>query len=95
MATKATHNLSVKTAKYINEKGEEKARWVRLGKILQKDDGSKFILIDRTFNPAGVPNEDSRDTIIVSIFKIDEQAPAPVVATSPVPPVNNLNDIPF
>lgn len=90
---KATHNLSVKTGEYTNAQGETKARWKTIGKVILKDDGSKFLIIDRTFNPAGVPNPEQRDSIAVSTFAIDDQPPA--VANAPVPPVNSFEDIPF
>ena len=96
MATKATHNLSVIVGEYTNAMGESKKRWKTIGKVLQKDDGSKFLIIDRTFNPAGVPNKDDRDSIAISTFAIDDQAPqAPQAASAAVPPVNNFDEIPF
>jgi hypothetical protein len=94
MATKATHNLSVITGEYTNAMGETKKRWKTIGKVLQKDDGSKFLVIDRTFNPAGVPNKDDRDSIFVSTFKIDDETPQAPIA--PVPAINKFDDdIPF
>ena len=93
MATKATHNLSVIVGEYTNAMGESKKRWKTIGKVLLKDDGSKFLIIDRTFNPAGVLNKGDRDSIVVSTFPIDDQAPQ--AASAPVPPVNNFDEIPF
>jgi hypothetical protein len=34
-----------------------------------ESDGRKYILLNRTFNPAGLPNPDNRSTIIVSLFE--------------------------
>ena len=51
--------------------------WVNIGCIMEKDDGGKFMILSRTFNPAGVPNPDNRDTLIVSMFDVkpkDESA---------------------
>jgi hypothetical protein len=48
---------------------EEKKRWKNIGSVLETKDGGKVILIDRTFNPAGVPVEGGRDQIMVSMFK--------------------------
>jgi hypothetical protein len=99
---KATHDLTVKIGEYTTHDGQTKARWLNIGKVIQTDDGGEFITINRTFNPAGVPNIDGRDTIAVSKFVITpkNQAPAPQVptpapATNPVPPVNQVDDIPF
>ena len=51
--------------------------WVNIGCIMEKDDGKQFIIMNRTFNPAGVPNPENRDTLIVSMFDVkpkDESA---------------------
>lgn len=73
--THATHDLAVKAGEYTNNKGETKARWVNIGKVLQTDDGGKFLLINRHFNPAGIPNPEDKDSVAVSLFKIDRDAP--------------------
>ena len=44
--------------------------WVNIGCIMEKDDGGKFMIMNRTFNPAGVPNPENRDTLIVSMFDV-------------------------
>ncbi|MBT6913853.1 MAG: hypothetical protein HOA38_00225 [Candidatus Marinimicrobia bacterium] len=95
---KATHDLTVKIGEYLTYDGQKKARWLNIGKIIQTDDGGEFITINRHFNPAGVPNLDGRDTIAVSKFAITPKdqpipsAPAPAVT---VPPINEMDDIPF
>ena len=75
MATKKIKNLSVAIGKYTDSSGNEKTNWLNIGGIFQKDDGGKFMLMNRTFNPAGVPNPENRETFIVSMFdvKTDEQ----------------------
>jgi hypothetical protein len=87
---KATHDLAVKTGSYIAQDGSTKGRWQNIGKVIQTDDGGKFITISRTFNPAGVPNKDDRDSIAVSLFAIKEKDQHPVVA-----PIDDSTDIPF
>lgn len=66
--TRKTHDLSVKTGTYRDASGQEKARYKTIGALMQGDKGP-FIVLDRTFNPAGVPVEDGRDQIIVSCFE--------------------------
>lgn len=63
------YDLAVKTGTYTDKSGAEKARWKNIGSVLETKDGGKVILIDRTFNPAGVPVEDGRDQIMVSLFE--------------------------
>jgi hypothetical protein len=63
-----TIDLVVALGKYTDKEGKEKTRYENIGKIVQKDDGGEFILLKRTFNPAGVPNPDNKDMVIVSMF---------------------------
>ena len=59
--TKKVKDLAVR----VGEKN-----WVNIGCIMEKDDGGKFRIMNRTFNPAGVPNPENRDTLIVSMFDV-------------------------
>ncbi len=91
MATRAISDLAVKVGSYTDRNGEQKNRYVNVGKIFQKDDGSKFIAINRTFNPAGVPNPDHKEMLVLSTFEIRDrddagqrtQSPAPAPAPKP------------
>lgn len=67
MATKIK-DLAVKTGEYTDRDGNTKGRYENIGVIMQKDDGGKFMMLKRTFNAAGVPNPDNRDTVLVSMF---------------------------
>lgn len=68
MPSRKTHDLSVKTGTYRDASGQEKARYKTIGALMQGDRGP-YVVLDRTFNPAGVPVEDGRDQIIVSCFE--------------------------
>lgn len=66
--------------------------WVNIGCIMEKDDGGKFMIMNRTFNPAGVPNPDNRDTLIVSMFDVKPKSDADKVSDA----FNGTDeDIPF
>lgn len=52
----------------VGTKADGKKRYETIGAKWQKDDGGTFVTIKRTFNPAGVPNPDNKDNIILSIF---------------------------
>ena len=76
---KKKYDLVVATGSY-QAGGETKKRWKTVGSVFVGDDGKPFLMLDRTFNPAGVPVEDGRDSIIVSCFEPKEErqpAPAP------------------
>lgn len=76
------HDLAVVTGTYTDRSGQEKKRWKTVGSIVETRDGGKVILLDRSFNPAGVPVEPGRDQIMVSMFapKVDGSGTAYPVA---------------
>jgi hypothetical protein len=102
---KKKYDLAVKTGEYTDSSGKKKGRYLNIGSVMANDDGGEFILINRTFNPAGVPNPDNKDSVLVSKFESDKkgngkaqaehQEPAPVTggggATSAMPD----DEIPF
>ena len=84
---KKLYDLAVKTGTYEKD-GETKNRYENVGSVMEKDDGGRFILLNRTFNPAGVPNPDNRSNVILSMFKNEpkkESAPPPPVSDDEVP----------
>lgn len=98
MATKKVYDLAVKTSSYTTADGQTKNRYVNVGAIWEKDDGSRFISINRTFNPAGVPNPDNKEAVLLSQFEVKprdgqqqgqqqqrQQAPAAAPAPAPAP----------
>ena len=85
MATKKM-DLAVKTGSYTNSQGETKNNYVNVGALMSGDNGD-YILLDRTFNPAGVPNPENRGNVIVSMFvpKDKNAQAAPAQNTSAAP----------
>lgn len=53
--------------------GENKARWMNVGSLMKNDDDSIFIILDRTFNPAGLPNPENRGNCLLSCFVPQEK----------------------
>lgn len=99
-----THDLKVKTGEYTNSAGEKKGRYITVGRIMQADDGKEYIMLDKTFNPAGVPDLSGRggDSILISKFEPYQQdnriqsAPAAASPASAPRTVDDLtDDIPF
>jgi len=96
---KKIKDLAVKVGEYQNAQGETKGRWRNVGAVMQADDGGKFLLLNRDFNPAGVPNPDDRESLIVSMFDPQQQQAAPAQPQQPAAqasgPGPDDDDIPF
>lgn len=73
MASKKVYDLAVKIGEYTDGQGKTKGRYQNVGAVLQNDDGGKMILMERWFNPAGVPNPDGRATVLISMFEPQQQ----------------------
>jgi hypothetical protein len=78
---KKLYDLAVKTGEYTVQ-GQTKGRYENVGAVMQSDDGGKFIMLKRVFNPAGVPDLSGRggDSVLLSMFP-----PKDSVETSPAP----------
>lgn len=93
-------DIAVKTGEYQKD-GQTKGRYENIGSIFKSDDGGTFLLMKRTFNPAGVPNPDNRDTVLISVFDLREegggqrQQSAPAQRQAPPPADVSDSDIPF
>ena len=65
MATKK-YDVAVKIGSYEKD-GETKGKYLNIGVVLEGDNGL-YMLLDRTFNPAGVLNPQGRETVLLSFF---------------------------
>lgn len=66
------YDIAVKTGSYTDRDGKEKGRYENVGTVMQSANGP-YIILKRTFNPAGVPNPENRDTLILSLFEPKQQ----------------------
>ncbi len=66
------YDVTVKTGEYTNSQGENKGRYENIGTMMQGDNGP-FLIMKRTFNPAGVPNPGNKDSVICSCFEPQQQ----------------------
>lgn len=99
---KKLRDLAVRTGSYTDRQGNEKGRWQNVGALMRGDDGGEFVILHRWFNPAGVPNPDNRDSVLVSAFKPQDrqdqqqgggqQSGQPMAQTKPA---DFDDDIPF
>ncbi len=70
MASKPTHDLSIKIGEYPDRhSGELKARWLKVGTLFRHDDGGLAIKLDCI--PLGVPEWNGW----INVFKREEHAP--------------------
>ena len=67
-------DLVVKTGEYTNASGDVKPRYLNVGTLMEGSNG-QYILLNRAFNPAGVPNPDNKDSVIVSIYTDKKESP--------------------
>jgi len=74
------YDLSVKVGEYTDANGVVKGRYQNVGVVMEGQNGP-YILLNRTFNPAGVPGQADRESVIVSMFEPrDDNARAPAPA---------------
>jgi len=66
--SKKLFDVVVSTGKYTNNQGEEKSNFENVGVVLEGENGP-YLLLKRTFNPAGVPNPDNKDSVLISLFE--------------------------
>ncbi len=90
-------DVAVKTGTYQDNQGNEKGRWQNVGALMKGDDGGEFIILHRWFNPAGVPNPQDRDSVVLSCFSVkDKQQSGGAPAPANDPPAQDWDDdIPF
>ncbi len=89
-------DLAVVVGSYQKD-GQTKNRYQNVGQVLRNDNGEEMMMLNRSFNPAGVPYKDGSDSIIISQFdpRGNEQS-APAKAQQSTPPASGGDDnIPF
>ena len=90
-------DLAVKTGSYTDNQGNTKNRYENIGKMMMGDNGP-YLLLKKTFNPAGVETGPGKDMVVVSVFDQRDKSDAPPQQQrqpSPPPPADGSPDIPF
>ena len=64
MATKL-YDLVVVTGSYTGRDGKQRNNYKNIGSVMQNDKGAKFLMMDATFNPAGVTRQEGSSSIVV------------------------------
>ena len=93
------YDLVVKVGEYTDGQGQTKGRFKNVGVVMDGQNGP-YILLDRTFNPAGVGGNDGRESIIVSMYEpkqdgdqSTQQRPAAPAQRAPQRPLDD--EVPF
>lgn len=73
MAATKIRDLAVKVSEYTDAQGQTKGRYENVGSMMKGEDGGIFLIFKRTFNPAGVPNPEGRDSLMISCFELRDQ----------------------
>jgi len=73
MAATKIRDLAVKVSEYTDNQGQTKGRYENVGSMMKGEDGGIFLIFKRTFNPAGVPNPEGRDSLMISCFELRDQ----------------------
>ena len=60
--------LKVKVGSYTAVDGSVKNRYEEVGSYIEGDRGP-YLLLKKTFNPAGVQTEEGRDMVLISIYE--------------------------
>lgn len=68
-----THDLKVKVGEYQKD-GQTKSKYQSVGLIIEGQNGP-YILLNRTFNPAGAPGEG--ESIAISMFPVEKKEQDP------------------
>lgn len=63
---KKKFNLAVKTGEYTNKDGQTKGRYQNVGALMESEKG-QFILLEKTFNPAGI--QDGKSSVLIHMFE--------------------------
>lgn len=74
-SNKKIRDVVVKIGEYTDHNtGGTKGRFENVGALMQNDeDQSFFIMLRRTFNPAGVPGQDERGSVLLSCYVPQDQ----------------------
>ncbi len=60
----------VATVGTYQKNGETKSKFKNVGAVMEKD-GKQFILMDRIFNPAGLPGD--KESVLLSLYAAKEK----------------------
>lgn len=66
------YDAAVKVREYQDREGKTKGEWLNVGAVIEYDDGGLSLMLNRTFNPAGLP-DNGKGTVAISFFEPRER----------------------
>ena len=62
-------DLAVVTGEYTDRNGQHKKRYQNVGSVMQGQNGGQYVILNRWFNPAGIPNPENRGSVVLSCYE--------------------------
>lgn len=91
------YDIAVKVGSY-EKNGELKNQWENVGAVIQGKDGSFFMTLKKTFNPAGLVTDHNKDSVVLSMFEPRDRQQGQSQSAQPVAQLSQAdvdNAIPF
>lgn len=66
--SKKMYDVVIPLGTYADREVNEKTRWQNIGAIIEGEKGP-YLLLDRWFNPAGMPNPENRTSVILTLME--------------------------
>jgi len=88
------YDIVARTGEYTDKDGNKKGRFMNVGAIVENDKGP-YMILERWFSPAGIPNPEDRSSLILSLFKPREKADGAARMPSQDATRSFEDDIPF
>lgn len=101
MAAQKIYDAAVATSEYTARDGTQKKNWVKVGAVLQFEDGGQCLVLEKWFNPAGCAGDRAVRINFFTPKPSDGQggfaqaAPPPAAAKPGAQGVPYDDDIPF
>ena len=67
------YDIAAVTGEYTDRDGNQKKRYQNVGAVMQGQNGGQFILLEKWFSPAGLPDPQGRGNVMLSCFEPRQQ----------------------
>lgn len=93
------YDVVAAVGQYVDQSGQQKTKFENVGAVIQNSNGGFNLLLNKTFNPAGLAQPD-KESVILSLFEPQQRAqqamPAQQQAPGQQPQIDSYSDdVPF